>query len=428
MTRNACVVALLFIFSVRAGAQTNGPASIPGDSIAFHISQALSKILAVANDPSKDPKLAMYEWPSETTVFDLRYVNIKDDVQVNTWSWRVFFEKDSKGLSQEEIGKKFKRISRIVDSLYPGKKEMYTGHGIDEWAEFKIGEAKISIYKTWNYSNSKGYYSLTVSFDRKGLLVKKITDSLFVVYTPKIISAKTSDELVQQSNLFAGDLEKNKIPKEKITKLFSPLVKSIANKNIEWAFDMLMGVNGIDYMALKDSLKPGQQTMIKEMAAKKTGKTVPSKPVIPVSCDSVKQALGNIPGTYKLGTAFSRTDNNIYKVCVIYDYDCKTNEYRLVERELVPASKSSTGKEDYNLVEIYSMDPGYNRKLIGEYLICSHCKGFGVTAKLIDPPLIGWEQVNSRTAVYAPFNEVFSPSVSKTECNACHGKGWKKKL
>lgn len=411
------------------------------DTLARHVSNALKKIIPIAADPSKDPQLAYYNWPSEKAVTDKEYTDIENDTQVHRWFWGVTFENAGNGLSEQEIGKRYKRITRIVDSLYPGKKEEYTA-GSTEYAKFMIGSVEVTTQKNWY--NNKGSYTLRVTFKRKGASLATIIDSLKVIYIPKIYGAKTADELVNESNYFTGTLKACKVPGAKTTEIFVPLIKYAAAKDIQWAFEMVMRIYDVDYAALKNSLSPEQQAAIRQLAKNKTEgvyTTVPTPAAPPVNnnwkpidpnkqCDSIKEKLGTTPGTYKIGMVFGTNGGN-YKEYLIVNYDCLYKTYKLIEREYIPKPKSYflSGQDVgyYQLSETTSADPGRNRHQMGEHLICSVCKGMGVTFKEIVYTSGGsWEQVNFRTYVYTPYKELGSYT-KRVQCGWCGGAGWKRR-
>lgn len=218
---------------------------------------------------------------------------------------------------------------------------------------------------------------------------------------------------------FAAALALEGIEKQKITNIYTELLKEIAYKDITAAFHLLVEapVSSNELKAITDQLTASQQQEIRKISrqviddfyAEYNGQPKPDvvlekkkeiEKATPPSdpCQREIWELSIKPGYYISGNG---------KVAYVRDYSCAANTYTIAWLDRARSSRL--------VMETLSVDAmrSYHHTSSAPFLICSHCKGQGYSLEY------DWYQVNVASNYYARSNDQ-----RKYTCGVCSGAGY----
>lgn len=404
--------------TIPAKPATNKPIK---DSFAFNVLATVDKILRVAEEAKKHPmtlageplktnynggmtyKSAVQLLGSEKAEFCLNYT--RRDAGNTEWIWMTTVIDTPKGAHSAAVLAMHKKLDSLLLSFKDRGKLLGPNFSFSTWAS--VNEASLE----------RDFLFLKISFE-KGIYNTEqgVIDSMIRLYKPLLSDKTTANECGEK---FSKAMQLEGISAARIKQIYEDIVKEIAYKDINTAFQLMLGAPYfVEMKTLKEQLTYSQQEEITKLAtkvvedynAKYNGKPKPDvvlekkkeiEKVTPPS-DPCKREIWDLkikPGWYVTGSGHT---------AYVRDYSCSTHTYTI--SWVNPTKKLVTEKG----ITVDAMN-AYSPTSASPFIVCSHCNGVGYSMEY------DWYQVNVASNHYAKSNDQ-----RKYSCGVCSGAGYLK--
>ncbi len=419
--------------------QKVAPAKTAPDTLARNITIAVKKVINLATDIKKPASiltgyftgtgpagekifLSQVNLPGSEKTFVIKKSTERSKGIVN-WQWASVIATAPKGTLTVKMQEAKIKIDSVLKKIQAAPETDINNHitGITTKGFFD------------NARDVNDSLVLTVDFIKPlANTEQQVIDSLINVYS----SASYSKLNVTSSvNALWNGFDAEDISHNRAQEMYNALVKEVANRNIQEAFNLLMEYNSDrygDYTKVLKELPENQRKQISDMAhqvvtefnSKWEKKDPPVTTVVKAPPPNLKYKLGS---SFRMQGAGYTSDEYF----VVY-FDEEKNQYGFVQRTYVAPQKTffktneNVGHYTFNYRYVSESYIENNFTPTGKvYQFCSVCKGTGVSYVTQQRSTGGgWEQVNFNVYVFSPYT-VTGHWEERVTCFECYGIGIK---
>lgn len=408
--------------ATHAQTTTNKKQITAQDSVALNLLTTVARVVNIAEDAKQQAMalagkqlstnadgVAVYEstvqlpgYPAST----LTQYSTRRTEKLTTWNWETVLIDQPKSQGPATI----KQLQTKVDSIlsFFTKKNV----ALNNKPHMAVVSTIDQLYD-W-----RGNYTLLlqVSFTKPlHNTLEQAVDSIDTLYRPLLSVPLTAAQLGEK---YQRAMEAEEVSNERIKKEFTAMVKAIADKNIQAAFNLVMrGRFYINAKEVNEQLSTGQQQQMKTMATQlideynaQFKKPAPKTDAVAAQKKEIQKAT---PPTdkckrqlWEMGLELGSFISGEGKDAQLIEHDCNTNQFKIA---WLDKAKNKIMFASINQQQIKN----YKSSTQFPFLLCNHCKGVGYFMEY------DWYQMGVGSSFYAR-----STKQRLYTCGVCSGKGY----